>query len=84
MADWHSKLGAYQSGGNRGVDVAVHENDVRLALRRHRLEAHHDFGGLPGMAARTKGQIINVRTGATRIWTVTFGLRLIRAGVCAA
>src|SRR3974390_481757 len=57
MADTHAEFGADQGGGNGRVDVAVDENEVRLALDDDRLQNEHDSRSLLGVAAGTDSQV---------------------------
>ena len=61
MAHANAKFGAHEGRRDGGVDVAINENEVWLALEDNRLEANHDFGGLLGVTARTNGEV-NVRS----------------------
>src|ERR1700722_14247934 len=51
VSDGYGNLGANQRCGDRGIYIAVNENDIRLVRQKSRLEALHDLGGLGGMAA---------------------------------
>jgi hypothetical protein len=52
-----AEFGAHQSGGDRRVDIAVDEDQLRLTFLQHRLKSLHDGGGLLSVSTGTNSKI---------------------------
>jgi hypothetical protein len=57
VGDSNSELGTDQCGGYGGIDVAVNQGEIGLALGYNRLKRGEDGGGLLRMAAGADFQI---------------------------
>jgi len=57
VRDGHVEIGGHQGGGQRAVDVAGHDHEVRLALQDDRLKSLQQPGGLRRLRARADTEI---------------------------